>query len=342
MGITPYKEKYMPLQKYNQYLDEESGVIKQPDPWGDPFGDGVWRSAWFYSSLIILRSLNTPLYNTITTTNGINAEGAGSFLNFFSQNCLSENGWALPKNPSQKFSRDQLVPLLYLLGVVNKFAPEFVDVGKNILHNLIVLEKNDTGLSNTQKGSIGRNIGYMIDVLCDNARYNLNYRSSDLTFYLVPCLGNIKCAKGNRRGVYKNMFSLALNAHELGGWIRPSGIDVTDEYSVFNALAAVSLQCVAWGKDDSDVKDWRDNLKLHADDGWGPAFQIVAGRSISDADITAWADAHVTRALDNDIISAQRPVKIRDGILTSDLKGGVDHWLTLDYVILKALRVLWG
>ncbi len=50
----------------------------------------------------------------------------------------------------------------------------------------------------------------------------------------------------------------------------------------------------------------------------------------------------MTQALDNDIISAQRPGKIKSGTLTPDLRNAADHWLTLDYVVLKALKALWG
>ncbi len=329
-------------QQYNQYLDSESGLMIKPEPWSDPFGDGVWRSSWFYSSLIILRALSPDLYTDITTKHSVNADNAGIFLNYFKQHCLGDSGWEMPKNPSQQFSRDQLIPLLFLLSVVCKYAPEFKGVGKDILKNLVKLEENDKGVSDTTKGNIGRNIGYMIDVLCDNARYNINYRSSDLPLYLVPCIGNINCAKGNRRSAYKSMFSLALKAHKLGGWVATGGLDISDEYSVFNALASVSLQCVAWGKNDSDVKDWRENFVIHADNGWGPAFEIVSGHRIESTNVISWSDAHVTRDLDNDIISSQRPTKIRDGLLTSELKGGTDQWLTLDYVILEGLQVLWN
>ena len=97
-----------------------------------------------------------------------------------------------------------------------------------------------------------------------------------------------------------------------------------------------------WGKNDSDVKDWRENFTVHADEGWGPAFRIVSGRSVSESDVQAWANAHVARDQDNDIISAQRPTKIRDGILSPDVGPGPDRWLLLDYVILEGLRLVWN
>jgi hypothetical protein len=44
-------------QKFAQYFDGETGVITRPPESAGyvPFGDGVWRSAWFYASLIVLK-----------------------------------------------------------------------------------------------------------------------------------------------------------------------------------------------------------------------------------------------------------------------------------------------
>ncbi|MDD5269390.1 MAG: hypothetical protein PHO08_20125 [Methylococcales bacterium] len=335
----------MPQQQYAQYVDSETYVIKRPDSngvnWGDPFGDGVWRSSWFYASLIVIRALDAAAYAKIKSEHDVDVTLAGQFLEYFRDHCLSNGGWQLPKT-TQDFSRDQLVPLLYLFAVVAKHAPEFKATALDILKSLTNLEEQDKGVSVSSKGTIGRNIAYMIDVLCDDARYDLNYRTSDMTAWLVFALGNITDAKSNRRAAYKALFGLALQAHSLTGWLQTGGLDASNEYSVFNALGAVSLQCIAWGKDDGDVKDWRSNFGVHADAGWGPAFLLVAGRSVSDANIDDYATAHITRNLDNDIIMAQRPTKIRDGILTPDLKGGPEQWLTLDYIILKALRLLWA
>lgn len=331
-------------QQYAQYVDSETGVIKRPESvgvdWGDPFGDGVWRSAWFYASLIVIRALDAASYAKIKSEHGVDVSLAGQFLDYFQNHCTSNDGWQLPKT-NQVFSRDQLVPLLYLLAAVAHHAPDFKDTGQNILKSLINLEEKGKGVSDSLKGTIGRNIGYMIDVLCDEDRYDIAYRTSDMTVWLISGIGNVTAARANRRGAYKTLFGLALQAHSLTGWLQTGDLDVSDEYSVFNAIGAVSLQCIAWGKDDGDVKDWRSNFRIHADNNWGPAFQLVAGRSVSNTDIEEYATAHVTRDLDNDIVMAQRPDKIQDGTLTSKLKGGPGQWLTLDYVILKALRLLW-
>ncbi len=204
------------------------------------------------------------------------------------------------------------------------------------------MKEHGRNLSDSNSGSIGRNIGYLIDVLSDDARYNFNYRTSDMTGWLIPVFGNINAAKANRRGAYKTAFSLAMAAHKLTGIFEVhSGLEASDAYSVFNALGAVSLQCLAWGKDDGDVKDWRANFEVHADDGWGPAFKLVAGRPVTDDEIEQYRTAHVTREQDNDIIMAQRPRKIRDGEYDLSLAGGPDEWLVLDYVVLKALALLW-
>ncbi len=327
--------------QYIEYLDQESGLIMRPPSWSNPFGDGVWRSSWFHASMLVIRALAPQQHAALVAEHGVDASKAGIFLSFFRAHCLGGNGWAMPKHPEQHFSRDQLVPLLYLLAVVAKFAPECKGDARAILQSLIRLEEQGNGVSDTPQGRIGRNIGYLIDVLCDAGRYDLNYRSSDLPLFLVPCFGNINCAKGNRRGAYKSLFTLALRAHQIGGWAASEGLDISDEYSVFNALAAASLQCLAWGKDDADVRAWRSNFAVHADQGWGPAFQLVAGRPVTDAALQAWANAHVTREQDNDIIAAQRPTKIRDGIISPNLGPASGRFLLLDHVILQALRLIW-
>jgi hypothetical protein len=334
----------MTSQRYDQYFDRETGVIMSPPESAgfNPFGDGVWRSSWFYASLIVIAAKDAATYQKLQHEHGVDVSMAGTFLQYFRDTSISNNGWAVPKT-NQDFSRDQLVPLLYLLGTVAAYQPAFKSIGTDIMRSLSTLEEDGTPLSNSRQGKIGRNIGYMIDVLADNARYRINYRTSDLPFYLVPCAGDIKCATANRRQVYKKMFGGAIQAHQLAGWIQGStGLEVSDEYSVFNALGAVTLQCIAWGKDDSDVKKWRAHFEIFADDGWGPAFRLVAGRSVTDADIDVYYTSYMTRGLDNDIIIAQRPGKIKTGEFEPGLPPGPDRWLLLDYVILKGLRALWG
>lgn len=331
-------------QRYSQYFDAETGVIlRPPESAGfEPFGDGVWRSSWFYASLIVIAAKEAATYHKLQHEHGLNVSMAGKFLQHFRDNNIGDGGWTVPK-ADQKFSRDQLVPLLYLLETVAAYQPAFKAAGTDILKSLSKLEEHGTPLSDSPQGSIGRNIGYLVDVLSDDARYGINYRTSDLPVYLVPCLGNIKCAKGNRRKFYKEMFGWAIQSHQLAGWVQGStGLKVSDEYSVFNALGAVSLQCAAWGKDDSDVQEWRDHFKMFADDGWGPAFRLVAGRSVADADIDVYYTSNMTRDLDNDIIIAQRPGKIKSGEFQPGLPSGPDRWLLLDYVILKGLQLLWA
>ncbi len=345
----------MAKQTYTQYIDVESAVVKRPEGEGydDPYGDGVWRSSWFYASLLVIHALDTGTYDWLQTDHQVDASLAGRFLTYFRDHCLSDDGWELPKNPQQIFSRDQLVPLLYLLAAVSAYAPEFKGVGGDILRSLGRLEEHGRGVSSETKGSIGRNIGYLIDVLSDEQRYDMVYRTSDMTVWRSTALFNEKQAKKNRRAYYKMMFSLALKAENLGEQFddsltggemfgMPVKVDhLVDEYSQFNTLGAVSLQCIAWGAGDQDVQEWRGNFKVHADDGWGPAFKLVAGRSVSDSEIEAYRTAHVTRAQDNDIIMAQRPSKIRDGTFDLSLTGKSGEWLVLDYVILKALALLW-
>ena len=225
----------MSQQQYAQYVDSETYVIKRPESngvdWGDPLGDGVWRSSWFYASLIVIRALDAVTYAKIKSEHNVDVSMAGKFLEYFRDHCISNDGWQLPKT-TQEFSRDQLVPLLYLLAAVVQHAPELKATGLDILKSLTNLEEQGKGVSDSSKGTIGRNIAYMIDLLCDDARYDLNYRTSDMTAWLVLALGNITDAKANRRAAYKALFGLALQAHSLAGWIQTGGLDVSDEYSV--------------------------------------------------------------------------------------------------------------
>jgi len=114
-----------------------------------------------------------------------------------------------------------------------------------------------------------------------------------------------------------------------------------DDYSVFNALAVVSVTCIKWGKDDNDVDAWRANYRLHADRGWGPSFRIVASRSLDESQIEDYYTAHITHDMDKDIIMAQRPHKYLKGDFGPYLKGGPGQWPVLDFVILKGLRLVW-
>ena len=59
-------------QKYVQYLDAETAVVKRPEGpgWDDPFGDGVWRSSWFYSSLLIIKAKDQPTYGIMRERSG--------------------------------------------------------------------------------------------------------------------------------------------------------------------------------------------------------------------------------------------------------------------------------
>lgn len=330
------------LQKFGQYIDTETGVVKRPEAWNDLFGDGVWRSSWFYASLLIIQKEDDNTYKRLQTEHKVDASMAGKFLKYFRDHSISDHDWKLPKNDSQKFSRDQLVPLLYLLAAVAKYAPEYKDIGRDILKSLGKLEEHGRGVSDSANGSIGRNIGYMVDVLSDSNRYDIIYRTNDMNVWRVTAGFNEKKAKENRRTAYKEAFSLALKAHKISGdWEQISGLEASDSYSVFNALGATSLQCIAWGKNNGDVTEWRSNFKVHADAGWGPAFKLVVNRKVNDAEIEEYYTAHVTSDQDNDIIMAQRPRKIRDGILHPLQKGGDGQWLVIDYVVLKALDLLW-
>jgi hypothetical protein len=146
---------------------------------------------------------------------------------------------------------------------------------------------------------------------------------------------------GPRRDICKLAFSTALSLNNLLAQMPLRDLATQDAYSVFNALGLVSGACVKWGKGDKDVDVWRKNYRVHADKGWGPAFRITSGRSCSAMDVDGYRTAYITRDLDNDIIIAQRPAKYLSGEFSVDTTPGQGKWLLLDYVVLKALQLLW-
>lgn len=314
----------MATQRYAQYIDQESAVVKRPEGagWSDPFGDGVWRSSWFYSSLLIIKGKDTTAFQQICNDHGITEGLVGGFLSYFRDNCAGTDGWMLPKNPSQKFSGDQLAPLLYLSASANAFgADEAKGAAQAILQKLIDLDRRHGAISDTHQGQIRDNQRYAIDIVC--RMYGIDY------------------LRGIRRDACKLAFSTALALNNQLAQLPWQDLATRDDYSVFNALGLVSEACIKWGKDDEDVDTWRKNYRVHADRGWGPAFRITSGRSFSLSDIDEYASTYITRDQDNDIILAQRPAKYLSGEFAPDTNPGPNKWLVLDYVILKGLQLLW-
>ena len=76
-------------QKYAQYIDAESAVVKRPEGpgWDDPFGDGVWRSSWFYSSLLIVKAKDKVTYDNIRTMHGVDEKFVAQFIRYFHDHC---------------------------------------------------------------------------------------------------------------------------------------------------------------------------------------------------------------------------------------------------------------
>src|SRR5262245_35421649 len=74
-------------QKYSQYLDPETGAITRPAGWDDPFGDAVWRTSWFYSSLVVIRAIAPEEYANIASTHDISASTVATFLSYFRDHC---------------------------------------------------------------------------------------------------------------------------------------------------------------------------------------------------------------------------------------------------------------
>ena len=311
-------------QRYSQYVDDETGVVKKPerDGFDDPFGDGVWRSSWFYASLLVIQSKDPATYQRLQKDHGVDVAQATRFLRYFRDHCTNGDEWKLPKNNEQKFSGDQLAPLLYLLASVNSYgSSESKEVAKDILNRLVSLDERRHGLSDSHQGQIRDNQRYVIDAVC--RMYDIDY------------------IRGFRRDLCKVEFTGALKVLNAQAQSPDPNIATRDDYSVFNTLAVVTVTDLKWGKDDEDVDAWRKNFRVHADKGWGPAFRIVSGRSQDPAEIEEYATAHITRGQDNDIIMAQRPRKYLSGEFNPSQKGGPGQWLVLDYVILKGLKLAW-
>lgn len=317
--------------KIGDYIDSASGIVT--NPLDDPFGDSVWRSSWFYASLLTICGLDRPTYVQIATDHGLDIGSAATFLNYFLKNGTGDSGWLVPGS-SQKFSTDQLAPLLYLLEAASSFGDASSKTAASaILDSLLELERTGTPLSDSHSGEIHSNLGYVIDVLCDAERYDKTYRTQDLPLFLTPCLGNIDCARTARRAAYKQAFGLALSAQNIGTMLGQ------DEFSFFNAIALVALQALAWGTDDQDVAGWRKPFVNMADKGGGPAFTIVSGQTIDANAIDDLKTATTCTDVDNDIVMSQRPSKFIDGTFPHPSCTASPKTIALDYVIVKALSL---
>ncbi len=325
----------MPVSmKIGDYIDPATGVVT--NPLENPFGDSVWRSSWLYSSLMVIKGKAPTVYDDISHAHGLDIASATTFLKYFAEHGTGSDGWTVIGS-TQKFSTDQLSPLLYLLECARVFGTTDDQAAATaILTSLLELERVGKPLSDSPSGKIRPNLGYVIDVLCDQDRYNQTYRTTDLPIFLIPCFGNIECARKKRRAAYKEAFSVALTAQSIGADLGQ------DEFSLFNAIALVTLQALAWGPGDEDVKKWRENFHHMASKGGGPAFQIVTGLTANPS-VDSFKTATTCRDVDNDIVMGQRPSKFIDGTYPNPTcGGGSPRTIVLDYVILKALELAWG
>lgn len=311
-----------PVRKLSEYVDSKTGVVTAPPGFAD--NDDCWRSAWFHASVIVLQANDRSTYERLVRDHGIDVSMARTFLAYFRDNCIGDTGWKRATTLRADFSRDQLLPLLYLIGCVKKYGPADCEgTAKAVLQSLVQLDKKHGYVSDTAEGSIGPNLRYVIAVLAE--KYDIDY------------------ANGNERALYKEAFGLALKAHSIQVQL-PGEAGWKGDFSQFNTLALVTLQRLFWGSDDDDVKSWRRHYRQHADKGWGPAFRIVSGREVDDGTIERYYTARIKRSEDNDIVLAQRGHKyLSDSFPTPQLDRGEeeDAWLVLDFPILKALQVAW-
>lgn len=309
--------------KYGGYIDTETKIVKTPE--GFASDDDCWRSSWFYASLIIIHAKDQDLYNQLKQTHGVAVEDATAFMKYYRENCLAEKSLLRAGSLKNNFSRDQLVPLLLLIETVRVHGP--VDAkphGKAILKHIVKIVDKHGEVSPEGIGSVGANLKYCIDVIGDKQDASLS--------------------NSFQRQLQKVAFSAALKLYNLQAQAPIPDLAQEGDYSVFNALALVTMQCLTWGKNDDDVKDWRANFKIHADKGWGPAFKLVSGRNFEDDQIAKYKTAAIHRDQDNDILMGQRPGKYLDGKFPDpQFAQACDdtHHLVLDFVILKGLQLAW-
>lgn len=98
--------------KIGDYIEPATGVVR--NPFENPFGDSVWRSSWLYSSLMIIKGKAPAVYADIAHDHGLDIASATLFLRSFAAHGTGTGGWTVIGS-TQKFSTDQLAPLLYLL-----------------------------------------------------------------------------------------------------------------------------------------------------------------------------------------------------------------------------------
>ncbi len=287
--------------------------------------------------MLVLRGKNPGLFNSVCALHNLDGNAPATFLTYFAANGTGDQGWRVVGS-SQQFSGDQFAPLLYLLECVAAFGTTAERTAcDTIMGSLLQLERTGTPLSNSTSGKILPNLGYIIDVLCDSARYNMTYDTTDMDVFLVPCLGDINCARAGRRAAYKEAFSVALQAQAV------AAANGQDEFSFFNAIALVTLQAIAWGAGDSDVQSWRNNFAHFGQSGDGPAFQIAAGLPVSDASIDSYKTLMVCSEVDNDVIMAQRPSLYVKGTYPSPpCQNSANRTVAMDYLILEALMAAWN
>ncbi|MES2792719.1 MAG: hypothetical protein V4719_24110 [Planctomycetota bacterium] len=169
-------------QRYGDYVDPESRTILRltGGSWDEnPFGDGCWRSSWFYASLLVIFENDRKAYDSIAKKHGVSIDDAFHFIKHFSAHCSTSHGFKLWKH-DKPFTRDQLAPLLYLLACIRKFGDsnEAREAAKKIVKDLSEHEEHGRKLSD-KHGEIGPNLGFLIHSLCDSYGVVYRYKSHD-------------------------------------------------------------------------------------------------------------------------------------------------------------------
>jgi hypothetical protein len=335
-----------PTLSWGDYVERRTGLVTKPTSWSDIHGDSVWRSSWLYASLLVIREKDPALYKELRDKHGLDLKYLQSYLDTCLDKVCGDNGWHVPGS-DQKFSRDQLAPMLYMFAAIAVYEHDSAikTKARKVLLRLNDLEKDGTPLSSSGSGKIGDNLRYVICVLADKDRFDFNYKTAAMEKWLVPAFGDLDKAKANRRAYYKTTFTAGLEAQRLGSLNYPKQISgVFDETTFFNAIALVTAQSIVWGANDHDVKRWRNTFDHAAKAKFGPGFRLASGADVSKKDLALYREATICRRQDNDIVMAQRAKKYIDNEFPScrvcdGKKPDQVRHIALDFVILQGLNL---
>lgn len=283
----------------DKYKDKYSFIV---DPEGsDPNnpGDACWQTAWLYFAYCVLGLEDSEFYTDYCCKEWDSDPilAVENFLdNYYKYCCLHDKMITHPMRQDH-FSRDQLSPLLLLISAVRKYQPHLMEKAKKILKHITVLDNRNQGSLHSDdlsKDNINNANRYVIYCLCE--LYDIPY----------PPMGEV-------------WFSAALKAYHFSWKI---GMEEPRSYTIWNNLGLFTALFMHSGK----YGKLREYFTYFADNNWGPAYRIVAGKPVHKEDIERYRNVW-TEHID---IAQQRGPKPRYGSRPS-----------LDYPITIALTKIY-